>query len=174
MSGPFGLPTVTEPTIGDETDATFRGTICDPAVPVGPESGPGAGQAGMRPHWLAVGLNRCLEAVVRPPIGNSPVAASAPRSFQQPAWRGNRQRRPPLAHGDSEVEIRPAFEMDDCGAEVTPHLRASEYRRREATERRTDAAKPWASTPHALALSSTAAATMRLSSNWIDQAPKPG
>ena len=32
--------------------------------------------------------------------------------------------------GDSELEIRPVFEADDFGAELTPELRAQEYRLR--------------------------------------------
>ncbi|QDT52500.1 YCII-related domain protein [Caulifigura coniformis] len=34
--------------------------------------------------------------------------------------------------GDSDIEIRPVFEMDDFGAEFTPELRAQEERLRDA------------------------------------------
>ncbi len=37
--------------------------------------------------------------------------------------------------GESEVEIRPVFEMEDFGAELTPELRASEQQRRAQTNR---------------------------------------
>ena len=37
--------------------------------------------------------------------------------------------------GDSEIEIRPVFEMDDFGAEFTPELREQEIRQREQAER---------------------------------------
>lgn len=36
--------------------------------------------------------------------------------------------------GDSEIEIRPLFETDDFGDEMTPELRAQEERLRAATE----------------------------------------
>ncbi len=36
---------------------------------------------------------------------------------------------------DSEIEIRPIFEMEDLGAEFTPELRAQEERIREETEK---------------------------------------
>jgi hypothetical protein len=38
--------------------------------------------------------------------------------------------------GDTEVEIRPIFEADDFGKELTPELRAQEDRIREQIERR--------------------------------------
>ena len=37
--------------------------------------------------------------------------------------------------GDSEIEIRPVFEMDDFGAELTPELREQELRQREQADR---------------------------------------
>ncbi len=36
--------------------------------------------------------------------------------------------------GESEIEIRPVFEMEDFGTEMTPELRAQEDRLREQTE----------------------------------------
>ena len=38
--------------------------------------------------------------------------------------------------GDSELEIRPVFEADDFGAELTPELRAQEERLRAQTAKR--------------------------------------
>jgi len=40
---------------------------------------------------------------------------------------------------DSEIEIRPVFEMDDFGAEATPELRAQEERLRAQIEQQTRA-----------------------------------
>jgi hypothetical protein len=37
--------------------------------------------------------------------------------------------------GGAEIEIRPIFEMEDFGAELTPELRAQEARQREASEK---------------------------------------
>jgi hypothetical protein len=37
--------------------------------------------------------------------------------------------------GDSEIEIRPIFEMEDLGAEFTPELRAQEEQIRAAAEK---------------------------------------
>jgi hypothetical protein len=37
---------------------------------------------------------------------------------------------------ESEIEIRPLFEMEDFGDEVTPELRESEARMRKEMERR--------------------------------------
>ena len=43
--------------------------------------------------------------------------------------------------GDSEVEIRPVFEMEDFGVELTPELRAAEQSQRDRSHRAADAAK---------------------------------
>src|SRR5262245_25281287 len=43
--------------------------------------------------------------------------------------------------GESEIEIRPVFEMEDFGPEFTPELRAQEERLREQTEELAKAAK---------------------------------
>jgi hypothetical protein len=40
-------------------------------------------------------------------------------------------RRSPFRKGNEEVEIRPVFEADDFGANLTPELRAQECRQRE-------------------------------------------
>ena len=45
------------------------------------------------------------------------------------------KRCPNPMEGDSEIEIRPLFETDDFGAELTPELRAQEERLRAAVER---------------------------------------
>ncbi len=42
--------------------------------------------------------------------------------------------------GDSEVEIRPVFEMEDFGVEPTPEMRAAEQSPRAGTPRASDAA----------------------------------
>ncbi|MGQ7935038.1 YciI family protein [Paraburkholderia sp. D1E] len=44
------------------------------------------------------------------------------------------RRCPNLMIGDSEIEIRPLFEADDFGAELTPELRAQEERLRAEAE----------------------------------------
>ena len=44
------------------------------------------------------------------------------------------RRCPNPMEGDSEIEIRPVFEADDFGAELTPELRAQEERLRTDTE----------------------------------------
>jgi hypothetical protein len=41
----------------------------------------------------------------------------------------------PMPGEESEIEIRPLFEMEDFGDEVTPELRESEARMRKALER---------------------------------------
>ncbi|WP_129646408.1 YciI family protein [Peristeroidobacter agariperforans] len=41
----------------------------------------------------------------------------------------------PMPGEDAEIEIRPVFEADDFGAELTPELRAQEDRMREEIER---------------------------------------
>ena len=43
--------------------------------------------------------------------------------------------------GESDIEIRPVFEMEDFGPEFTPELRAQEERLREQTEELAKAAK---------------------------------
>jgi hypothetical protein len=43
--------------------------------------------------------------------------------------------------GDSEVEIRPVFEMEDFGTELTPELRANEERQRTRAHRPAASAK---------------------------------
>lgn len=43
--------------------------------------------------------------------------------------------------GDSEIEIRPVFEMDDFGAELTPELREQELRQREQADRLANATR---------------------------------
>jgi hypothetical protein len=42
----------------------------------------------------------------------------------------------PMPGEESEIEIRPLFEMEDFGDEVTPELRESEARLRKEMERR--------------------------------------
>jgi hypothetical protein len=42
----------------------------------------------------------------------------------------------PMPGEESEIEIRPLFEMEDFGDEVTPELRESEARMRKEMERR--------------------------------------
>jgi hypothetical protein len=44
------------------------------------------------------------------------------------------RRCPNPMESDSEIEIRPVFEMDDFGAEMTPELRAQETRLREQAD----------------------------------------
>jgi len=44
------------------------------------------------------------------------------------------RRCPNPMEGDSEIEIRPLFEADDFGAELTPELRAQEERLRAEVE----------------------------------------
>ena len=43
--------------------------------------------------------------------------------------------------GDSEIEIRPVFEIDDFGAELTPELREQELRQREQADRLANATR---------------------------------
>jgi hypothetical protein len=44
------------------------------------------------------------------------------------------RRCPNPMEGESEIEIRPVFDADDFGAELTPELRAQEERLRAQTE----------------------------------------
>ncbi|MDM0074498.1 YciI family protein [Variovorax sp. J2P1-59] len=44
------------------------------------------------------------------------------------------RRCPNPMHGDSEIEIRPLFEIDDFGAQLTPELRAQDERLRAEAE----------------------------------------
>ena len=44
--------------------------------------------------------------------------------------------------GDSDVEIRPVFEMEDFGTEAAPELRAAEQRLRNPAHRAAESAKP--------------------------------
>jgi hypothetical protein len=49
------------------------------------------------------------------------------------------RRCPNPMESDSEIEIRPVFEMEDFGAELTPELRAQEERHRTEVEQRKSA-----------------------------------
>ncbi len=51
------------------------------------------------------------------------------------------RRCPNPMESDSEIEIRPVFEMEDFGAELTPELRAQEERQRTEVEQRTKGAR---------------------------------
>ncbi len=51
------------------------------------------------------------------------------------------RRCPNPMESDSDIEIRPVFEMEDFGAELTPELRAQEERQRAQIDARTQAAR---------------------------------
>jgi len=50
------------------------------------------------------------------------------------------RRCPNPMESDSEIEIRPVFEMEDFGAELTPELRAQEERQRAEVDQRAKSA----------------------------------